>query len=250
MVNPMDLTGKHIIVTGASDGIGQSACIQASKLGAHISMIARNEEKLKQTISLVEGNNHNYYVFDLNETDNIGKLVKDIVKERGNIDGLVHCAGISKNYPIKILKTEYAETMMRIHYLAFLELIRNASGRNMSNPGASYVGVSSAAAFRAQKSQSAYAAAKGAMVSAIRPLAKELAVKEIRINTIAYGMVDTKMYYQDYLEIGASEDELLQRQYMGIIDREHAGLAICFLLSDISKYMTGTTLLYDAGTLT
>ena len=115
MVNPMDLTGKHIIVTGASDGIGQSACIQASKLGAHISMIARNEEKLKQTISLVEGNNHNYYVFDLNETDNIGKLVKDIVKERGNIDGLVHCAGISKNYPIKILKTEYAETMMRIH---------------------------------------------------------------------------------------------------------------------------------------
>lgn len=249
MYNPMDLSGKHIIVTGASSGIGREVCIQASKLGAHISMVARNQERLEQTQGLLVGSGHKSFAFDLNDTDQINNLVKAIVDENGTIDGLVHCAGFAKNYPIKILKSAYAESMMRIHYLAFLELVRSASARKMSNQNASFVGVTSVAAFRAQKSQSAYAAAKGAMNSSIKPLARELADKTIRINTIAFGMVDTEMYKKDYLDSGATEEDLVKTQFMGIIQKEYAGQAICFLLSDASRYMTGVTLIYDGGSL-
>lgn len=250
MINPMEMSGKHILVTGASDGIGQAVCIQASKLGAKISMIARNEDRLEKTMGCLEGTGHSYYLFDLNETDKIGGLIKEIVDEKGRIDGLVHCAGYAKNFPLKTMKSEQIEKMMRIHYLAFVELVRCASGKRMSNPGASFVGISSAAAFHGNKSQGAYAAAKGAIDSLIHPLARELAEKQIRINTIAFGMVDTEIYKRDYLEIGGDEKDLLQKQYMGLIDREHAGQAVCFLLSDISRYVTGTTILYDAGCLT
>lgn len=66
MINPMDLSNKHIIITGASSGIGRACAIQASRLGAKVTIIARSEDRLKETISLMEGSSkHAYYVFDL-----------------------------------------------------------------------------------------------------------------------------------------------------------------------------------------
>ena len=61
MINPMSLAGKHVVITGASSGIGRAACVQASKLGALVSLVARNEEKLRETISLMEGDYHKLY---------------------------------------------------------------------------------------------------------------------------------------------------------------------------------------------
>lgn len=249
MINPMDLAGKHIVVTGASSGIGQQICIQASKLGARVSLIARNEEKLKFTISQMEGINHSYYCCDLMNVSEIETLVKTIVETNGPIDGVVHSAGISTNRPIKMLKNSFVEDMMTIHYFSFIELIRCFSSKNNYNEGAVFIGVSSVAAFRAEKSQAAYAAAKGAMNSVIHPLARELAVKNIRINTIAFGMVDTEMYRRDFIDVGGNNDELIKTQFLGIIDSVYAANAVCFMLSDVCKYLTGQTICYDAGSL-
>ena len=124
MIYPMDLTGKHVIITGASSGIGRATCVQASKLGAKVSMIARNEEKLQETLSVLEGEGHSYYSFNLNETDAINLLVKKIIEKDGKIDGLVHSAGFIADKPIKLDIPAPIEAMMRIHYFAFVELIR------------------------------------------------------------------------------------------------------------------------------
>ena len=248
MINPMDLTGKHVLVTGASSGIGRATCVQASKLGAKISLIARNEDRMKETISLMEGDAHRYYSFDLNQISEIEELIASIVERDGPIDGLVHCAGLGLNRPLKMAKPDFVEQMTRIHYYAFVELLRSASYRKRSNSGASYIGISSVAAVHGNKTQGIYSASKGAMNAVVHAFAKELAPRGIRVNTISFGMVDTDMY-KGFLESGGNNEELLQDQFLGIIPAEYAGDAICFLLSDVSRYITGGTMNYDAGDL-
>lgn len=248
MINPMDLTGKHIVITGASTGIGRAACIQASKLGARVSLIARNEEKLQETISLMEGDEHKAFKFDLNEINQIDTTISSIVEQNGLIDGLVHCAGLGLNRPIKLAKPEFVEQVTRINYFAFVELLRSVSNKKRTNDGASYIGISSVAAVHGNKTQGVYSASKGAMNALVHAFAKELAPRKIRVNTIAFGMVETDMY-KGFLESGGNNEELLQDQYLGIIPVEYAGNAICYLLSDASKYITGGTFNYDAGDL-
>lgn len=248
MINPMTLEGKHIIVTGASAGIGRAVCIQASKLGAKVSLIARNEERLAETVSMMEGEGHAWYSYDLNEIDGIDALIAGIVEQNGTIDGMVHCAGLGINRPLKLAKPEFVEQMTKLHYFAFVELLRAAASRKRSNEGASLIGISSVAAAHGNKTQGAYSAAKGAMNAVVHAFAKELAPRGIRINTIAFGMVDTDMY-KGFLESGGNNEELLQDQYLGIIPPEYAGNAVCFLLSDASRYMTGGTMNYDGGDL-
>ena len=249
MDNPMTLDRKHILVTGASAGIGRAVCVQASRLGAKISLVARNEERLKETLSLLEGTGHSYYLYDLNDVDGIDALVKGIVERNGPLDGLVHCAGIGVLRPVKFNNPILMRETMQIHLFAFAELMRAAAAKNRFNKGASYVGISSVASLGGDKAQGAYAAAKGAMNAIVHPYAKELAAKGIRVNTIAFGMVDTEMYRRDFQETGGDNDTLLKKQYLGVIPPEYAGNAICFLLSDVSKYITGGTLVYDGGFL-
>lgn len=248
MNNPMDLNNKHIIITGASSGIGRATSIQAAKLGAKVSIIARNIDKLNETLSLMEGNIHRSYSFDLNSIVDIERLITKIVEEQGPIDGLVHCAGIGSNRPIKLTNPNYVEEMTRINYFAFVELLRVVSSKKNSNNNASFVGISSVAGSHGEKSQGAYAGTKGAMNAIVHSFAKELAAREIRVNTIAFGMVETDAY-KEFVNNGCNVEELLHNQILGVIPTEYAASAICFLLSDVSKYITGGTLNYDAGIL-
>ncbi|WP_102411426.1 SDR family oxidoreductase [Beduinella massiliensis] len=248
MINPMTLSDKHILITGASSGIGRSTCILASQLGARVTLIGRNEERLRESSEQMQPGNHRYWIQDLSKIEEIRTLVKAIAKEQGAIDGLVHCAGIGKNRPIKMTKPEFIEENARIHYFAFAELLRCVSERGCYNEGASMLGISSIASIRGDRAQGAYAAAKGAMNALIHPYAKELAVKRIRLNTIAFGMVETEMY-QEFKQSGGNDEELMRNQYLGAIPVENAAEVICFMLSDASRYMTGTNLIYDAGAL-
>lgn len=246
MINPMDLTGKHVIITGGSSGIGQQCAIQASHLGAKVTLIARNEERLRGTIQLMEyPENQSYYVADLNETDKISQLVETIIAQRGAVDGFCHAAGIGTIRMLKASKTRYVENMFRIHTFAFIELVRCLSLRTNLNDGASLVGISSVAGEKGDMAQGVYAAAKASMNSFIQPVAHELSTRRIRINTVAYAMVDTPLC-QEFMEIGNSA-EALKRQYLGIIDVQSAANAVMFLLSDACRFITGEVLPVYAG---
>ena len=125
MVNPLDLTGKHIVITGASSGIGRQSAIQASRLGAHVTLIARSEEKLRETVGQMDQPAlHACYAADLSETDQIEPLVQKIVSQRGAVDGFCHAAGMGEARPIRMIKPVFVERMLRIHTYAFIELVR------------------------------------------------------------------------------------------------------------------------------
>lgn len=246
MINPMDLTGKHILITGGSSGIGRQCAIQASRLGARVTLVSRNEEKLRETIRMMDRpNEHACYPFDLNETDKIEALVKTIVAQRGAVDGFCHSAGIGTARMLKSSKSAYVEKMFRIHEFAFIELVRCLAQKGRSNDGASFVGVSSVAAEKGNLSQGVYAAAKASMNAFTRPVAQELSHRKIRVNTVAYAMVNTDMF-QEFLGNGG-DDKVLERQFLGTIDAESAANAIVFLLSDACKYITASTLPVYAG---
>lgn len=250
MDNPMSLSGKHILVTGASAGIGRATCIVASRLGAKVTLVARNSQRLNETLCSMEGSGHKCYKVDLNNIEVIEEHVNQIIADQGKVDGMVHCAAIGTVYPIKMTKPHLAQQMLNIHFMAFLELVRLLGKKKASNENASFVGISSVAAYRGQRGQGAYAAAKGAINSILGPMAKEYSDRRIRVNAVAFGSVNTEMM-AGFWESGGSEEQMLLKhdQYMGIISPEDAANSICFLLSDASRFITGTVLHVDGGFL-
>jgi len=245
MVDIFGLKDKHIVVTGASSGIGKETAILLSNLGATVSIVARREEYLKETLSEMQGDNNHYYACDLSDTDSINDVVSNIVTTSGPVDGLIHCAGIGVNLPIAMTKVKSIESVMKTNFYSFAELIRLLSKKKNSNEGASFVGVSSIASMKGDKTQGAYAASKAAMNAYIHPAAKELAVRGIRVNTVAFGMIKTEAY-QKFLESGG-QDSALQNQYLGYGTPRTAANILVFMVSEASKLITGTTVVCDGG---
>lgn len=251
MINPMDLTGKRILVTGASSGIGRATAIQLSKLGAKVVMIARREDKLKETLNLLVGRGHGYYTFDLTNIDGIEELIKTIVSDFGMFNGFVHSAGIGKPRPVAMLKYENILEIMNINFYAFVEIVRCITKKKSFAQCGSIVGISSISSIKGYKSKVAYNASKASMDSAIRCMALELADKRIRVNSVMPGWVATGMYssYVSRTEISAEQNENINRQFLGITEPHEIANVVAFLLSDATNTITGTSLLIDGGLL-
>lgn len=101
-MNPFSLQDKTILITGASSGIGKCTAIECSKMGANVILTARNVERLTETLSMMEGENHKIVVCDQTIEEQIEGLVKEIVK----IDGLFLCSGIGKTLPFQFCSKE------------------------------------------------------------------------------------------------------------------------------------------------
>lgn len=251
MDNPINLVSKHILVTGASKGIGRATCIYLSKLGANVSLVSRNPEKLSETLSLMEGKGHKIHSFDLRDISNIENFIDDLVDDMGKLDGFVHCAGIGEMRPLQQTKFNFLHEVMLINFYAFIELARVIAKRKNCSSNSSFVAVSSVASHKGAKSVIAYCASKGAIDSAVRALAKELSGKGIRVNSVVPGFITTDLYYNYINVVGESEfnKDFLSNQYMGIGDATDVAHAIAFLLCDSAKFITGTGLVVDGGYL-
>lgn len=250
MFNLVDLTGKKIVVTGASQGIGKDTAIMLSKLGAQLVLIARNEKNLKLTLAKLQGTGHKYYLLDINDLDKIETCVKNIINDIGPVDGLVYAAGIGLSRPIQLFKTNVVSDVMNVNFNGFLEFIRCLTKKKNFNDGMRIVGISSIAAFSGDKAHTVYSASKAAMNGAVRCLAKELADKNICINTVAPAMICTEMYEQYLLQYGSdsnSNSKLLERQYLGIGKTDDVAAAIAFLMSSAARFITGICLPVDGG---
>ena len=251
MYNLVDLTNKTIIVTGASSGIGRQTAITISKLGGKVVCIARREDKLKETMSLLEGKGHEYYSFDLSSLDEISDLFKLIKKDVGTIDGLVYAAGIVKDGPLNSVSPARIRALFDTNFFAFVECSRWASKKGYYNNGMSIIAFSSIVSIDGGKGQLAYASSKAAINGAVRCMAVELASKGIRVNAVVPGMINTEMY-QGFLSVtGGNEADadknLKRRQYLGIGEPQDVANSVAYLLSDAAKFITGICMPVDGG---
>ena len=248
LVNPMELTGKHILITGASSGIGRATAILADALGAKLTLVARSEKKLTETLKCLKSkNDHKMYAQDLSEVNNIEGLLKKISEECGKVDGFVHCAGIAPIRPLAMNKMSFVDEVMKINFFAFVECVRSLSLKKFSNDNASFVGISSVAASKGAKTQNAYAASKAAIEGFIRPTAKEIVNRRLRINAVEFGMINTDLY--KYFKESGGNENALSDQYLGVGEVQDAANVIVFLLSDAAKFITGSVLIADGGFL-
>lgn len=253
MYNLVDLTDKKILVVGASSGIGKQIAVTLSRLGAKVILAARREDKLMETLALLEGEGHSVKRFDVQNTDGIEKVVKDIVAEFGALDGMVYSAGLGTALPLQQTKPEKIKQVFDVNFFGFTETVRQLCRRGRFNPGMRIVGISSVASIRGDKSKTAYSASKSAMDSAVRCIAREVADKGICINSVAPSMTATELYthYLDkYGEDSETNKELLKRQYLGIAETSDVANAVAFLLSPAARFITGITLPVDGGLTT
>lgn len=247
----IDFTKKKIIVAGAG-GIGAATAKTLNEYGARIILIDINEENLNATLSELKGEDNKKYICDFSDIDSISPLLKTIIDENGPIDGFAFCVGVGLVRPLKLSRYDFMQKVMNINFFSFIEMTRCLTMRNSYNPqGMNIVGVSAIGAYLGNSTKTAYCASKGAMNSAVRCIAKELSSKRIRINTVAPGVTDTPMakLSEDYSADSEEYRQILQRQYLGICRPEDIADTIAFLMSDMSKMITGSCISVDGGKL-
>jgi NAD(P)-dependent dehydrogenase (short-subunit alcohol dehydrogenase family) len=249
MYNPMDMTGKRILVTGASSGIGRSCAIILSRLGAEIVLVARNEARLRETVSQMEGQQHLVMPYDLTDVENVESVFVKACGDGRKLDGLVHAAGVSALVPLQMTTPKLVQDILTLNFTAFLMLARQFARKKFTS-GGSIVGISSVAAGAGQPSLSAYSGSKGALEAAVRSLALELVPKSIRVNSVVPCYIKTPMQ-EDAAQVLPEEafQRIVSRHPMGLGSPEDVARAIAFLLSDAAKFITGSNLVVDGGYL-
>ena len=192
-MNGIDFAGKKYIISGAG-GIGAETAKLLNDFGASVILLDISEENLNNTLSSMKGDNNKAYYCDFSNVEGIESVVKTIVDENGAVDGFVHCVGIGAVRPLKMSKYDFMLKVMNINFFSFVEIVRCLSAKGRYNPdGMNVVGISALGAYLGNATKTAYCASKGAMNAAMRCLAKELASKNIRVNTVAPGVTDTPM---------------------------------------------------------
>lgn len=236
------LTGKTILVTGASSGIGKSIAEECARRGAVLILIGRNTERLNSVRDSLAGEGHVAYSCDIREESDIVGLVSSLPK----LDGLVNSAGINDKSLVKSLSREKIDKMFETNLFGPMLLVKEILRSKKINPGASVVFISSISAQYATISNALYASSKAAVDSFIRVLALEVAHRKIRVNGIRPGVVETPLL--DAYALKEELDEFKKSYPLGRIGRpEDIAYGAVYLLSDASTWVTGTIFNIDGG---
>lgn len=236
MESLISLKGKKILVTGASSGIGRQTAITLSEAGAKVILTARRNEQLRETMGMLTGNGHVYYPFDLCDLDGIEKFLHKVVEENGLMQGLAFCAGISDLRTYNMVSPAIMQRMMTTNFFSFYELVRQFAKKKYSDNGAKIVVISSAASIRPGKGQGAYAASKAAIDASILVLAQELIPRQININCVRPGFVDSPMTQDITEEI---KKNILDKQPLGYVPGIDVAIMVAYLLSPAANMITG-----------
>lgn len=240
-MEPFELTGKTILITGASSGIGKEAAIMLSGNGASLIITGRNPDRLSQTFSLLKPGNHRSVVADLTESGAIDRFVADMPV----MDGIVHCAGIVGPLPVKFITQTEIDRMFQINYHVPVNLTSALLRKKRLNEPSSLLFMSTIATRNPYFGGALYSGAKAALEAYARTLALEMVNRGIRANFLQAGLVDTPMIVSPSENNMQQEalDRYLRRYPLGIGKTSDVGGAILFFMSDMSRWITGTSLI-------
>lgn len=248
IANPLDLSSRTVLVTGASSGIGRECAILLSSLNARVVIVGRDEAKLEETSLLLAGSGHRIEPFDFLATEKIASWVKRIAGEVGPLHGFVHAAGHQLVTPVRTLTLSALEEQMRLNLFSGIMLAQGFCQKGCFVRGGSIVFISSIMASLGKPAISAYCASKAGLLGFTRSLALELVREKIRVNCITPSIVESNMS-------STLKDLMLPEQWTALEEAHPLGFgtprdvanAAAFLLADTGRWITGTALVVDGG---
>ena len=244
MYNPFSLEGKTILVTGASSGIGRAVAIECSKMGAVVFLSARNDARLRETLEALEGDGHQIIVADLTDEEAIKALVEQVPQ----LDGVVCAAGISMLKPIQVLSEKDIQTIFATNYSAPVLLTKTLVKKRKLNNEASLVYISSVSGNgNTATALSLYGSSKSALNSFAKYAALELSGKKIRCNTICPGRIETNLLQNQTMSAEDLEKDIAKYPLHRYGKPEEVAQTAVYLLSEATKWITGTSITIDGG---
>lgn len=244
------LAGGTYLVTGASSGIGQGVARLIAQCGGRVIISGRNEKRLHETLSSLEGTEHEVSAIELVDADQTADWMKSVIGKYGILSGVFHSAGMEFVRPAHVIKQKNLNDVFGCSLLAAFGIARVASQKNAISNGGSLVFMSSIASLRGQKGMTVYSASKSGIDGMIKPLSIELSTRAIRVNSIVAGAVKTPIHDR-WVEC-ITDEELSHYEnshLLGFGKVEDISNAALFLLSSASRWVTGTSLVIDGGYL-
>ena len=242
------LNGKRILITGASSGIGRSCAVLCSQLGAEIIACGRNKERLAETLAALYGSGHVSLECELNNEGEIGERFS-VLRGTKPISGFIHSAGIERTNPLKTIDMEDFVEMFKTNVASAVSISKFIMRPGMYDKiGLSIVLISSISGVKGEKGKIEYSSTKAAVIGLVKPLALELAGKGARVNSISPAMVDSEMLEASFQNLPESSVKtIMDKHLLGIIEPLDVSNLAVFLISDLSKRITGINVTLDSG---
>jgi NAD(P)-dependent dehydrogenase (short-subunit alcohol dehydrogenase family) len=242
--NPFTLSGKTVFITGASSGIGRATAIECTRMGATVIITGRNKERLNESYCKLEGKGHQQFIADLSHPEKIEELITVLP----DVHGVVHCAGIANPLLFQFLNEERLKHVFDINFMAPTILTQRLLKMNKVNKNASIVFISSiSGVYCSSIGGSIYSASKGAINGLVKGMALDLAPKSIRVNCVNPGMIQTNIFDSGTITKEQLEEDVKKYPLRRYGQPEEVAYAVIYLLSDASKWVTGSNLLIDGG---
>jgi len=241
--NPFSLGDKKIFVTGSSAGIGKEIARSCSLMDASVILSGRDEGRLQETLGQLKQNaGNNFIKADLKDDADLDYIVENLPV----LNGLILNAGMVKTVPAAYIKRSDLEEVFDVNFTSSVILVQKLLSKKKIAKGGSICFISSVAANYVNLGNSIYSASKGAVNSFTKALALELSSKNIRVNAILPGFIQTGILSNSKID----EDQIKEhkKKYpLGFGRPEDIANAAVFLMSDASQWMTGSLMTVDGG---
>ncbi|WZL78000.1 3-oxoacyl-[acyl-carrier-protein] reductase [Eubacteriales bacterium mix99] len=244
----MNLTGKVALVTGASRGIGKACAIHLADLGARVVVnYAHNRAKAEQVVTQIQqkGGEATPIPADVSNQKDVEAMVKKAVEIYGSLDILVNNAGINRDMLLLRMKEEDWDSVINTNLKGVFLVTKAAARYMMKQRQGRIINISSVIGITGNAGQANYAASKAGVIGFSKSIARELAARNILVNMIAPGFIDTDM-----------TEELNDQAKKGILSKiplkrcgkpEDVAYLAGFLASEESSYLTGQVIHVDGG---
>ncbi len=242
----MNFNGKTVLVTGSTRGIGKAIAVEFAKRGANVVITGRN----KGTAEIVAENIKNEFGVEaygckLDFAEDVPQQWKEIEKVAGNVDILVNNAGLTRDTLFIRMKDEDWEEVINANLTGTFKITKLVVKGMMKKKWGRIINISSVVGFTGNAGQVNYATTKAGLIGFTKSLAKELASRNITVNAVAPGFIETDMTEKIPAEI---KEKYLEQIPLGKFGKpEDVAYAVIFLASDLASYITGETIHVNGG---